>query len=250
MVVDSKNVLPIVLVIGFVLVSLLLVYTYAGKGLSVGSDQRESLTVAGSATQTVAPDKAEVYVRIEKSALTSREAQAKGAQITDAVMNTLVQNGLRKEQIETSQYSLQKDEVYNPQTNQVDVRGYKLVQVLKLNIEDLASVGTLVDVSVQAGASGIDTIQFTLTKKREAEVKREVLALAAKEAKVKAESLAAGLGVSLGRLITVSESGFYYYPLRTVSAPVAALEMKDSTATQVPSQGIEVSATVNAAYAI
>ncbi len=250
MAVDSKNVLPIILVVGLVLVSLLLVYTYAGNGMGVGPDQREALTVAGSATQTVAPNKAEVFVHVESTAPTSREAQAKGAQITEAVINALVQNGLSKEKIETNQYNLQKDEVYNPQTNQVDARGYKLVQVLKLNIEDLESVGKMVDVSVQAGASGIDYIQFTLTKEKEAEVKREVLSLAAKEAKVKAESLADGLGVSLGRLLSVSESNFYYYPLRAMAESVPSPGMDKGAGTQMPTQGIEVTATVNAVYAI
>jgi uncharacterized protein YggE len=79
-----------------------------------------------------------------------------------------------------------------------------------------------------------------------------VLAEASKDAKIKAESIATGLGKKLGSLVSVSAQDYNYmpYPLYSRDMAVAeGLEIKQ-VVTNIQPKNLEISSTVSVIYNI
>jgi uncharacterized protein YggE len=71
--------------------------------------------------------------------------------------------------------------------------------------ELMKRVGEFLDKAVTAGAANFGTLQYESSTRKEHE--REALVKAAADAKARAQALAGELGVSVGRVISVSEVG-------------------------------------------
>ncbi|HEX9828602.1 MAG TPA: SIMPL domain-containing protein, partial [Bacteroidota bacterium] len=108
-------------------------------------------------------------------------------------------------------------------------------------IKKMDDAGKILDQAVKNGATGFGPLQYESSKRRELEY--EALARAAEDARVKAELLARQLGATLGRVMTVSESGVNYpspiVPMRmksemsSMDVPVMAGEMEISASVEI-----------------
>ena len=103
---------------------------------------------------------------------------------------------------------------------------------------DLTQVGKVIDTATGSGANRIQSLQFTL-KNRET-VEAQALTEAARNARKKADTLAAALGVNILRILSVSESSPIVVPVRSV-----AYARAEATSTSIESGTIEVQATVS-----
>ena len=111
----------------------------------------------------------------------------------------------------------------------------------------------VLDKAVQPGATNVNSINFELTQETENELREELLGLAAKEAKSKADSLSDALNVDIIGVKSVSESTFNAYPyVYRGYAETAAMDIDDGmkASTQINPQNIDVSATVSVIYSI
>lgn len=96
---------------------------------------------------------------------------------------------------------------------------YFASNTLRINVRELARAGEIADAVVRAGATVIGGVRFRATD--EAGARRNALEAAAKDARMKAETLAAASGVKLGDPIAISEdllaSNGTYVALRAMS---------------------------------
>lgn len=240
----ENNRVLVILVLGLVVTSIILA-SNANKGTT--TPQVNTLSASGTAQLTVAPDKAEVYIKIETIEETATESKDKNAEITDDVIKALKRKGVRKDDIETSRFDLFRKQEWNDRTRKTEFVGYQLTHVLKVTTEKLDDVGKFIDVSVDAGANGIERVSFGLTDDREKEVREEALVKASSLAKEKAKALAASLSVRLIEITSVSESGFSVVPYTFF--PRAELAVEEAS-TSIQPQNVEISASVNLAYKI
>jgi uncharacterized protein len=223
--------------------------------------QRNTLTVSGNAQLTVSPDEASVYISVVSDNKTAKLAQENDRTTSDAVMAALRAAGLNASDIETQTYSLSKLDEYVPvdinvmpiseKAKYVD-RGYRLTHTIKATTKHTESVGDIIDAAVAAGANGVDSITFGLTKETEKKVRDDALAKATQAAKEKAQSLAQTAGAQLGKVITINEQNFYYTPYEY---NVRSNVMLDSASGAVPPtaispQKVEVTSSVGLVYEI
>lgn len=203
---------------------------------------KETITANGIANIKATPDKASTYVRIESLKNTAEAAKNDNDAKSNAVMTALKKLDVK---IETSQYNMYPEYDW---TNGQKLIGYKVMNVLKVSTDYFDDLGVIVDAAVKAGGL-IDNINFELSPARESEFKKKALEEAGKDAKEKAEAIAAGMGVKLGRLVSVSSSDFYYrpYPLYEKGMGVAVAE---TVRTIIEPQELEVSANINVVYNI
>ena len=163
------------------------------------------------------------------------------------MIRALKARGLTEKQIETVEFRIQRIERYEEGWIDPEPAYFKAAHILKITTKELEDVGVLLDTGVSAGANSVDTILFTLSDEREEEIKREVLKNAAENAREKAESLALGLDVSLGKIVSVSEQnvGFtpVYYSTEAFKAP------RDGTPDIRP-ENVQLSASVTVKYEI
>ncbi|MEM4589966.1 MAG: SIMPL domain-containing protein [Candidatus Micrarchaeia archaeon] len=227
-----------ILVIGFLFA---IYYLYPKQS----SDKTVSVT--GNAQMKVLPDRVVVYAQIlTKSKDSAEEAKNLNAQISDAVLTSLIKAGVNRSDIETSGFSVYPEYDWIQDQGQV-LKGYAASNSMKITIADFENAGKIVDAVVNNGGL-ISYINYELSAEKMNEYKAQVLSEASKDAKTKAESIASGLGKTLGDVVSVSASDYNYYPYPIYRAE-ASVDLKEIS-TNLPSAKLDVTATVSVTYKI
>lgn len=211
----------------------------------------ETISVSGLGKTTVEPDQAEVYVNIITESASAEEAQQNNADIAESVRNALIREGVDKEDIETSSYYLYPKTSYNRVTGESEIYGYKLTHVLKITTKEVDDTGSFVDAAIDAGANGLQNINFRLSDELRNEAYTDALDKAANVAEGKAEAIAISLSITLGEVSHVSESGASYVPY---AYPMMERSFDEGMAAGAPivisPQDVVVSASISIVYEI
>lgn len=215
----------------------------------LGGDGR-TLNAQGTATVSSLPDEASVYVNIEILKDTAEEAKTENARISEDVQNALKAAGITD--IETINYNIYEE--FDWTDDGRESKGYRATNILSVKTTDFDLVGKIVDISVNAGATRIQSVNFELSDEKQAELKREALAKASEDARLKAESIAEGLGATLGKIRSISDSSYNYraYPVFEMAEDSIASGAVKSAVEEVVinPRELEVSANVNVVFAL
>lgn len=233
----------VLLIIGLVVVSGL--YATTSR---IAKQYGETITVSDSAEKEVMPDEALVYIEIRTRADTASDAKDQNAGVSDNVLKALYDAGVDEDEIETTSYYLSEETKWDKTSEEYIVTGYVLTHIIKVTTDDVENAGEIVDTAVDAGATGVDNVQFTLSQEKEGELKAELLAEAAQKAKAKAENLVEAVNADLGKLVSMSESGYYNRPYAYYEKAITFAE--ESVETSISPEQLTVSATVTLTYEI
>ena len=212
-----------------------------------------TLTVQGVAEFDTAPDEAIISFAIETQDMDVKVAQDENRKKANSVMQALALVGITKDQIETTYYNIHKIKEWDHERKKQVDKGYRVTNTMKVTFNDLNKVGDVIDAVVKAGVNRVNDISFKLSNKKQAEVKAEALRLAAQNAKIKAESLALGAGVTLGKVRTVQEEAFDYYPVRTYGKEMvmaAGMDEEGIPPTPISPEQVHIQVKVKVVYTI
>ncbi|MDB2439658.1 SIMPL domain-containing protein [Hellea sp.] len=212
--------------------------------ITTGDAPMAKIQVSATGTANMAPDMATVSAGVVTQGKTAREAMFGNATKMTRVYEELEAAGIEKKFIATSQLSLQPK--YNYQNRQAPkIEHYEARNTVSAKTHDLDTVGAMLDALVRAGVNNINGVQFSIKDSKSARDKAREDAI--REAREKAESMAAAAGVKLGKLKSLSESGGNNNP-----RPVAfAMEARSAGASTPVSGGQQaISVTVNMSYDI
>ncbi|QOS97692.1 SIMPL domain-containing protein [Brevibacterium sp. JNUCC-42] len=162
-----------------------------------------NISVTGVGSISIDPDVAYLQVGVETDAKTAKEAQEKNAKIFATVEKVLKQDGLSDKEVQTIQFSTNPQYNYDDKAGPV-LTGYKSQHIIKVTYHNLNKIGNLLDKLSEAGANRIDTVQLSTDK--QAQYEGQALTLAVQNAKAKAEALAKEAGVTVKKVLTISES--------------------------------------------
>jgi uncharacterized protein len=235
----SKN----IIIAGIVLIIIL----FAAKLLFFPRDiSQKTITSTGTAEIIANPDLAEIYATIEVLKDTAQEAEASSKEISDAVLEKA--KSFDDLKVETLSYNIYKREDWTEKGSVF--KGYTASYSLKLSTEDFKDIGEVIDSIVNAGVNRIDNIQFTISLDNEETIKARALKKATESARVKAEAIAEGLNVRLGKIVSVSESGFYPRPYMMEKAVADIEQGREASSLIFEPRDITVTATINVVYSI
>ncbi|OGY44629.1 MAG: hypothetical protein A2729_03545 [Candidatus Buchananbacteria bacterium RIFCSPHIGHO2_01_FULL_39_14] len=236
---------------GIVIILALLFFNLGEKNIIVSTqDQLGKITVTGEAETDVMPDKAQLYLTIQTEGKDAATVQQDNSKKINKVLDALKTAGVEKSQIETTSYNLYPWDEWDPTTNKLIRRGYRAHHTIVVTTTDIENVGKLLDLAVKNGVNTVDNIQFTLSDQLEQKTKEQLVATASTKAKQKATTLASNLGVSLGKVLSVSESS-YNPPIYYASYAKAGIE--DAMAapeTSLSPKSVKVNLQVNVEYGI
>jgi len=246
------------IIIGMILIAVVILgflgYNAVKPLISMASGEEPAhISATGNSELSIMPDEAIVRIKVETKEKTAELAQNKNSEIMSDVQSALKRAGLSSDDIETDQYNLYKWQEWDPITRKSVEKGYRLYHTIKITTSDFEKVGELITVAVDAGANGIENVQFDLSEEKKKDVKKEALQQASQNAKEKAQAVADGLGVRLGDLLSIKESSFDYGPLyRTMGIAEAAVDMDEKISPPVPIQPeeLEIRASVSVSYKI
>lgn len=177
----------------------------AAQDVPVGTPSPDpaTLSVGGEGRVTVPPDTASVVVGVDVQFPTLGAAQAEADAQATAIIDAARAEGIAEDDIRTVNYGVNVVRDYDEQGNPGPITGYNVSNQVELTIRAIDNVGAVLDAVVDAGANNIYGISFYLDDT--AAAASQARAAAVRDARAKAEELAAEAGVSLGRIRSISE---------------------------------------------
>ena len=211
-----------------------------GAPTTDGEPALHTITVTGTGSVTRVPDVARVSVGVGVTKSTVKAARDAAGKSMSAIIDAIKALGIDEKDIKTVGIDL------SPQysnTSTPKIVGYRMSEQLQVTVRDLDKAGDVVDTATAKGATEVNGLWFEVGEPAAAQ--DEARAAAIGQARTSAQKMAAAAGVSLGEVVSVSESmasvpGPYY-------AGAAAL---DAARTPVQPGTQDVQATVTVVFAI
>lgn len=201
------------------------------------------ILVVGVGKVQVAPDYARIRSGVTTSAKTVKEASDANSKLMSAITATLLASGIAQTDIQTSRFSVQP--VYAPAQPGAapKLSGYSVANQVEVVIRQIAKVGDILDRLATAGATDIGNITFLISDPSKALDQAREAAVA--DARHKAELYARASGVTLGRVLSITEGA-------VDGAPIPVARASAAMAAPVPISGGEdtVEAHVTVGYDI
>ncbi len=180
------------------------------------------ITVTGTGVVEAIPDIATLSIGVTTQGETAAVALTANTAALEAVMARLTAAGIEPRDMQTSNLSL------NPNWTGYDsstptISGYVAANILTIRVRKLDGIGAVLDAAVADGANTLNGLTFGLADPKPAmdEARKEAVA----DARARAELLAAAAGVTLGRVVSISEAvpGFDPQPMFRAEASAAAV---------------------------
>ncbi len=215
-----------------------------------------TIAVTGQGDATVVPNIAEFSFTVDKTAATVADAQTAASTLANQAIAAVKQAGVADTDIKTTNYSINPHYTYSsspticplngcPPVRQV-ADGYEVSQTIDVQVENTATVGSLLQTIGQMGVTNVGGINFTTKDKNAGQDQARAAAIA--DAESKAQLLASQLGVRLGKVVNFQESGNYPGPIMYATASVA--KAADSVTPSIPTGQNTVTENVTVTYEI
>ncbi len=162
----------------------------------------QTVSFSGEGKIKATPDTAKVEIGLVTEGKDSILVQNENSSKMNAVIKFLKEQGIKEEDIKTSNYNLSPKYDYNK--GKSILAGYVINQSLTVTVRDLAKTGSILDGAVSNGANQINSISLVVDKPEE--LKNKAREEAVKQAKEKALLTSKTAGFRLGRVIGFNES--------------------------------------------
>jgi uncharacterized protein len=201
-----------------------------------------TIVVGGTGRVAVEPDVADLQLGVSITRPTVDAARADAAVAMASILAAVQAVGVPDRDIRTTLVSVQPRYDYRDGRAPV-LTGYDLSNSVHVTVRDLAALGSVIDGSLQAGATSMDSLSFRLDDPTEPERAARTAAVA--QARARAEILAEAAGVAIGGVADIIEGGG---PGSGYPQPKAARMMLADAATPVEAGTTEISVSVTVTF--
>lgn len=202
------------------------------------------LIVTGEGRATAGADRATVVLGVESRDESAAIAASKNAELMNRTIEALHSAGVADADISTSGYSLgavpQEEPIALDEGDSREAQQFQASNMLTITLNDTSAVGAVLDAAISSGSNRIQEVTFDL--RDPGPQKDRALTLAIEEARRKAQVAARAAGVTLGRILEISE-GYSY--VSSASRGIAF-----DVATPIEPSRMEVTASVTITYEI
>lgn len=207
-----------------------------------------TLSISGMSVTHVAPDTAAVTVGVITEAKDAAKAHADNVALAARVHSAVKALGIADRDIQTVRYDFSQR--YDTRDNgRTELVGYTVQNTVVITVHDLSKVGRVIDTALGSGANRIDSLEFTASDLVAA--KNTALAGAMKDARAKADALAAAAGVRIVRVASISSADASPQPYNDVRYMAMTKEAAaDIGTTPIAAGQLAVEGVVNVTYVI
>ncbi len=171
----------------------------AQQGISGAQPQ---IVVSGSAEIVLPAEKASFSIGITTSAATANAANEENARVSKSVFEALQAAHLRKADITGSRLVVSPRWDYDEKNRRPKRSVFEATNTIKIETENLSSIGSYIDAALSAGATDVSDIEFAAKDTDSA--RRQALSQAVASARSDAEIMARAGGGTLGELLSLS----------------------------------------------
>ena len=206
-------------------------------------EMSDTITVSGNGQVQAQADRAVVRVAVlatgDDIGVVREQLSSNASQMREA----LSEIGIEEGQVRTGYFDISSQDRHR-------ARGegepkYRGIHSFTIAVENLDSVGQVIDTAVSNGASEVDGVQFTLSKEKREDLRQKALEAAMDNARTEASTIAGAEDLSITGVDRVRSSQYRRTPYR---AETAALGGANSVGTSIDSGPVTVSASVTVVY--
>lgn len=193
---------------------LLFAYSKWGPSLPISiltQTKGEPLIVTETGKITAVPDIAKVSLGIEERGESLKTVQNSVNTKSKKLTDELKKLGIDEKDIKTTNYSIYPE--YNYDASPFKIIGYRVSTTYEVKITDFEKVNNALVVATDVGTNVVGNISFEVNEKTKEELTQKAREEAVDKAKNKARGLASSAGISLGKIINISESTGINYPI-------------------------------------
>jgi uncharacterized protein YggE len=208
-----------------------------------------TLSVPGSATTKVKPDKVILTLGVETTNQTADAALKSNSATMNNVLNALLSVGVKQNETSTSAFSISPN--YNYTQGRNIITGFTATNSIQIESSRINDTAKWIDTAIAAGANNVNNIVFTLSGKKLDETKNLLIKEAVDNARSKADIAASTLGLKVVAVKSASVNEFETQPPQPLLAaqPYSAGGFA-KTATPIISGQEQVSTNVRIIYLI
>ena len=216
----------------------------------------DTITVTGSGQATLPPDVARVSFVIENTAASVSAAQAATTQQANSALAFVKGQGILDKDVRTLSYTITPQYAYPKPcmpgvlcpvyTETPRITGYQVAETIQVTVRDLTAVGAFLGGLGKLSVQNVSGPAFALDDPTSGYDAARADAIA--KAKTQAALLAKQLGVSLGKIVTFSESSSNPYPVMYGAVRSAAVQT--AATPEVPTGENTYNASVSITYEI
>ena len=155
------------------------------------------LSVAGSATTKVKPDKVTLTLGIETTNHTADVALNTNSATMNKVLNLLSSVGIKQNETSTSAFSISPN--YNYSQGRNIITGFTATNSIQIESSNINDTPKWIDTAIAGGANNVDNVAFTLSDKKLEETKNLLIKDAIANARTKADIAASKLRIKSSR---------------------------------------------------
>lgn len=245
--------------IATVIIFFVLLFAFSKWGprlpISVTSQQNgEPLIVSGVGKVTTSPDIAKLVIGIEESGASLKNVQDSVNTKSKNLTTKLKSLGVPEKNIKTASYYVYPNYDYqNPlPSGGQRINGYRVSTSYEIKVEDFDLVNDILVAAPEVGANTIGNVSFEVNDETKKEKLNEAREIAVKEAKEKAEGLAKASGITLGKIVNISENfgGPVSFREYAVPASVGGDAVKQIAEPDITPGETDLSVTVSLSYEV
>jgi len=171
-----------------------------------------TLTVTGYGEARGDPDMATISVGVNTSNTSISPAVQQSNEAIARITAAMKDLGVAPEDIQTTGFNVWPEDIWDTNTGQqTGEKRYHVDSTMQINIRSIADVGKVLETALNNGANNIYGLNFGIQESASLTAEARTAAIA--DARVRADAMAAGLGVTLGQVLSASDqSGGVVYP--------------------------------------
>ena len=207
-----------------------------------------TLSVTGSATTNVKPDRIILTLGVQTTNQTAEAALNTNSATMNKVLNALLSVGVMKNETSTSEFSISPN--YNYSQGRSLLTGFTATNSIQIDSSSVNNTAKWIDTAIAAGANNVNNVVFTLSDKKLEETKNLLIKEAISNARTRADIAASILGLKVVGVKWASVNEFESSPPQPLLAtqPFTATPAAARIATPIISGQEEVSTNVRVVY--
>jgi uncharacterized protein YggE len=210
----------------------------------------EGIVVSGECLTKVTQDRGSVTVGSSVTASISKDASEKTIKAHEAIKRAVRDLNLPNFIAETSSYTVQQECAYHE--GKRNCQGYRAHLATRFETSDIARLGDIIAIGSSSSADEVSDLSTFASPTSLKAARESCLEVAMKNAAAKAQKLAAGAGIKLGKLLSAVEQGERGLPPIAMAKHFEAAAMSDGVAAapSVEAKPIDLRVEVTAQYAL
>jgi len=250
---EKKQVLPQNTSAGAVVLFFIFLFVFAKWGPAINfntSTQSKGtpIIVSGQGKVTVTPDIAKVSFGITENGSSLKSVQNIVNTKSKSLIDAIKKLGVSEKDIKTVSYNVYPQ--YDWTTDNHKITGYQVSTSYEVTINDFDIVNDALVSATNAGANIAGNVSFEINDSTKTEKINEARVIAVNNAKDKAEGLAKAAGITLGKIINVSESQANNSRMYAIPVAGGGLESKDVANPDIQPGTTDLDVTVSLSYEV